>query len=102
MHTRSALLIVAAFAGLAHLGAGGTSRALAQRERGEPGRSRDQAGVRGVVVSATATKLTIRTGRAGDEQTFELTEKTKVVIDGKPGKAAELAKGVAVTVQPAG
>src|SRR5207245_5168972 len=52
--------------------------------------------VRGTVKSATAEKLTLDLGGRGEalEKTFDLTEKTKIVIDGKPGKAADLAQEI--------
>jgi hypothetical protein len=106
---QSTLLSVVVLAGLAqvevreetHFVAAGESRVFgAPEQRGRPGPTAART-LFGQVTEVKGTKLTVALGRRTLPalETFELGPKVKVLIDGKPGKAADLAKDMAVRLE---
>ena len=57
----------------------------------------DPQNIEGMVVSASAGQLSLRTAD-GKEHSFKSNEMTRIMVNGKPGKLADLKAGVAVRV----
>jgi ferric-dicitrate binding protein FerR (iron transport regulator) len=102
------VLAVMVLTGLVQVEVGGERHRLGAGERGvfgqrerEPGRRAAPRVISGAVVEVKGSKLTVSLRRRENpgEETFEVGKGVKVLVDGKPGKLADLARGTLVRLE---